>query len=231
MKILNIVKFYLSEYCHATWLYFEAIICAVFLFFTLFSTNAALITAPDVYINIGIISIISSFFTAMRILDRETNPRIYVMLTKKISRREYLISKLTASSILSGIIILALFSLEFFLTSANKEYSILEGYFRFIPIFGVIIICSAVVTLFSRLVMKNPFSIGWAVIVMILSFAQPPGFLNYMLPPVQQLIKSSFKNPEQAFLFYLPLCLLYSSFIFLTASYFFKKRELNYEQN
>lgn len=231
MKILRLAAFTAVEYYRATWLYFESILVAVFLFFTLLSTNYAFLTAQDVYMNIGIFSVVGTFFTSLRIVGRETNPRIYVILTKAVSRREYVAAKLAASSALSCAIVALMFALEYALTSAKSQFGPFEAAARLAPVFVVVLISAATVVLFSKLVMENPHSIGWAVVALTLGFAQPPGFVNYVAPPIQQLVKMSFNRFEPSGLVYVAAGLAYIAAVFLASSYLFKRRELNYEKD
>jgi len=231
MKIFSLAVFGMVEYYRSTWLFFESILIAVFLFFTLLSTNYALLSAQDVYLNIGIFAVVGTFFTSFRLLERETNPRIYVVLTKNVSRREYIAAKFSAAFTVSAAITTALFALEYFLTSAKNQFGPFEAALRLTPAYLVIIISAMTVVLFSKLVMENPLSIGWAIVILMMGFAQPPGVLNYLAPPVQQLVKMSFNPFEILDCLYIFFGFLYSTMAFFAASYLFKRRELNYEQN
>lgn len=221
-----LVKFTLREYYRATGFVCEAFTVCLFVF--LFSDHYWLLKPFDVYFGIGMFALTASFLTTYRIAGREANSRIYIILTKKVSRRQYLLAKLEAAFAIAAAAITALFVLGYCLCDVSGSYPPVEALARLIPIYAAALAVSAITLYFSKIVYDNLIA---AIILIIFSFAHPPGFLNFVLPPLQQLIKMSFNAFAPYDLIYIFWGAAFAAFFYASAVRVFKRRELDFEKN
>lgn len=226
MAVVSLIKFTLHEYYLATGFICEVLTACLFIF--LFSDHYWLMKAFDIYFGLGMFAVTAAFLTTYRIAGREANPRIYIMLTKGVSRREYLLAKLSAAFIVFAAMITALFALGYYLCDVKSEFAFFEALARLSPIYITAMATAAATLFFSKIVRDN---IVAALIVIIFSFAQPPGILNYMLPPLQQLVKMSFGDITPYKAVYIFWGLFFIAAFFTAAVRVFEKRELDFDKN
>lgn len=225
MKQLYLALFTLKEYYRATWLYAEVILVVIAI--TLFLDHYWLLRADDIYLALGIFAQVSGMFTTLRVTNREMNPRIYILLTKALTRRDYLVGKLIAITIIDGVIIFLLFLTTFFFTQLGAEVAFFAGLVRLLLIYLVLLLTEVIMLCFSPLVTgKRLFLVG--VTLIILGFYQPVGILSYILPPIQQLIKSSHSQLGFSLLQEFLLSGIHLALFYWLSCRFFSKRELNY---
>jgi len=221
-----LAKFMLREYYRATGLACETLTACLFIF--LFSDHYWLLKPFDIYFGLGMFAVTASFLTTYRVAGREANSRIYIILTKKVSRRQYLLAKLEASFAIVAAATAGLFILGYCLCDIRSSFSFVEAALRLIPIYVAALAVAAITLFFSKIVYSNMIS---AIVLIIFSFAHPPGFLNYILPPVQQLIKMSFNVFEPYGLIYVFWGVLCAAFFYAAAVRVFRARELNFDSD
>jgi len=227
MNSYRLSLFTLTEYIRSTGLYFEALIAFMVVFFLEYMYW--LRTPEEVYMWLGIFACASGFFTTLRIAARDAGPRIYEIITKNITRKQYLTGKILAATILDAVFIIALFIPSYFLTTTGKIYSFPEASFRLIPIFLILLMTSVITAFFSKLVTGGQNAIAACITLLLFSLAQPDGVFNYIAPPVRFLIKMATGPFELVQACYLVLALLNIVFFYAAAVIYFKKRELNYD--
>ncbi len=226
MKTAVLIRFTLLEYYRATGFTCEAFMACLFVF--LFSDQYWLLKASDIYLGLGIYALCSMFLTTVRIIGRETNPRIYILLTKDISRRSYLVAKLAAVFIIYFISIALLLLLAYRFCDISSDFHFWEAFARLAPIYLAALLCAVITVFFSKLVYDNIIA---AVVLLIFSFAQPPCFINYLLPPLQQLIKMSYTGFSPYKTLYLLWSVVFISLFFIASVKVFDGRELNFDKN
>lgn len=224
MKIVDIANFTFKEYLKATGLYFEVALAVLFL--TVYSYMWWTLRSDEVLLALGIFSMMIAFFTTNRIAKREQNPRIYILMTTSITRSQYLLGKLLAIFLVDVIFVFVLFIIGYFNTQMVVELSVLEGLFRLIPIFMVLVVSISLSILFSGLVLKRS-SFFIAIIALIAGFVQPLKFT--LILPIQQLIKTSYTEIKLVDLSWYLVAIFDILLLVLIAIYFFERRELDYE--
>jgi len=227
MNSYRLALFTLIEYIRSTGLYFEALIAGMVVFFLEYMYW--LRTPEEVYMWLGIFACASGFFTTMRLAARDAGPRIYELITKNITRREYLTGKILAAVILDAAFIIALFISGYLLTATGKVYSFPEAAFRLIPIFLILLMTASITAFFSKLVNGSGNAVAACVTLLLFSLTQPDGAFNYIAPPVRFLIKMA-TGPFGAFeAYHIALAIITIALFYAAAVIFFKKRELNYD--
>ncbi len=224
-EIFSLVKFTLLEYYRATGLICEAFITCLFIF--LFSDKYWLLKPFDVYFGLGIFAMTASFITTFRVAGREANLRMYIILSRNVSRSRYILAKLTASVIITASMIMCLFCLGYCLCDIRSSFLLVEALIRLAPIYIVSFATVAITLFFSKIVYGSMLS---SIVLIIFSFTHPPGFLNYFLPPFQQLIKMSFGVFKPYFFVYIFWGVFCIAFFLMAALRIFKSRELNFEK-
>ncbi|HNY10903.1 MAG TPA: hypothetical protein PKK26_04850 [Candidatus Wallbacteria bacterium] len=227
MNSYRLALFTLIEYIRSTGLYFEALIAGMVVFFLEYMYW--LRTPEEVYMWLGIFACASGFFTTLRLAARDAGPRIYELITKNITRREYLSGKILAAIILDCIFLLALFIPCYFLTTTGKVYSLPEASFRLIPIFLILSMTVAITAFFSKIVTGSQNAIAACVTLLLFSLAQPDGAFNYIAPPVRFLIKMATGTFGAFEAYHAVLALITTALFYAAAVSCFKKRELNYD--
>jgi len=225
MGMVHLAVFTLKEYCRANWLYMETFLVAVLLFF--YGKEYWMLGTQDVFPILSFFALAAATLTTLRITGRETNTRIYILLTKKLSRCTYLCGKALAIFLLDGLYILGLFVLTFKFTKVSAELTLIESLIHLIPVFLVLILAESVFLFFSALVLRNPiFLVG--LILVILGVNHPSAVPVYFFLPIQQLIKSSYMpgglSTETGL-----LAIFFIAFFFALACWVFSSRELDYK--
>ncbi|MDQ7095351.1 hypothetical protein REC12_17305 [Desulfosporosinus sp. PR] len=227
MKIINLAIFTLTDYFRRTWFYAEIILVAILLF--LFRDTYRLLGKNDIYPALGMFSIVLSAVTVWRIASLETNPRIYILLTKAISRTSYPSGKILAAFSLNALIVILLFIAGFFCTAVKEQLSFPNGLARLIPLGFILLMANLIMLCCSSLVFSK-LSFFWGILLLILGTVQPFSSTGYLFPPIRQLIAGSYASFDIHLIFSCLLALGYIVLFYFLALYFFKKRELNYEQ-
>jgi hypothetical protein len=189
-----------------------------------------LIRKEYAYVALGALASCLGIITTIKVTNRETNPRIYMHMTRTISRFQYLEGKLIAILFLDSSILLGMYLLAFRFTRLNAQMSFIEGLINMIPIILVLVISIMITLLTSRLLTNKTYYYLLGASFIILGFSQPSKKLGYILPPIQQLIKGSFSRSLADMKFELLLALFYIAGLGLLIKLMFDKRELNYEQ-
>lgn len=227
MKELNLAWFTIKEYYRSTWLLTEGLAVGVTLF--LASYMYWTLHGREVFLALGIFIIILAVLNTYRLTSRETNPRIFVIMTKGLKRREYLTGKAVAALLIDLLPVLLLFLMGYFMTRMKMEYPFFESIARLVPLIIALILSQAVALCFSPLV-RDKRAVMISMVILILGFVQPITGLEYLLPPLQQLIKISYSPWQGLWWYYLALAVVYIVLFYGLACYFFKRRELDYEQ-
>ena len=225
MGSVYLALFSLKEYFRASFLYMETLLLAVVLFF--FGKRFWELGAQDVFPVLGFFALVVTIVSTLRITGRETNSRIYILMTKKLSRLTYLCGKALAVFLLDGLFVLGLFVLAFVFTKLGAEISLTAAVLRLIPIMFVIILTESVFLLFSALVLGNPVFIA-GIVLSVLGVNQPDYIPVYLLLPFKQLIRSSY-IPRSISVESGLLTAFYITLFFALACLIFSRRELDYK--
>lgn len=225
MGSIYLALFTLKEYFRATFLYLETLLLAVVLFF--FGKQFWELGAGDVFPVLGFFALALTLVSTLRITGRETNPRIYSLMTKKLSRITYLCGKALAVFLLDGLYVLGLFVLAFAFTKLGSELTLAAALLRLVPILLVIILTESVFLLFSALVLSRTVFIA-GIVLSVLGVNQPDYIPVSLLLSFKQLMQSS----------YIPgsfgvesglLTAFYIVLLFALACLIFSRRELDYK--
>lgn len=226
MRPLFVALFTLREYRRSTWFYLELLVILVII--GLFRQNYWDLGKQDVYSILGFFTIIVTPLTTLRILRLETNARIYIILTKSLSRVEYLLGKVLAALILDGFMILVLFFICFKLTRLHLEVTWADALIRVLPIYLILLMTLFLFLFLSPLVFRGIyFLIGIA--YLILGVDQPEQIPPFLLLPISQLIKLCYSDTGVIFTREIFQGLIYAVLLLTLAIFCFKCREINYE--
>ncbi|MEG6570524.1 ABC transporter permease subunit [Thermoanaerobacterium thermosaccharolyticum] len=230
MKIMNLAIFTIHEYFRATGFYVELLVVGTFLYFGYGNTfyNKTM-PVDEAYFIMGLISCILAIVTTYRITNRERNRRIHIIMTKALSRFDYITGKAIAAFVIDFVLLMIVFVITYFYTRVSKEYSFSMAIITMIPILLIYFQVEAIILFLSPInINKSAFMIGF--IPIILGFYQPYGILKYILPPIQQLIKISYsgfiKSSDYGIF---ALSLLYIIIFFYLSCTVFKNREIDYD--
>ncbi|HZW81880.1 MAG TPA: hypothetical protein VFF14_00480 [Candidatus Deferrimicrobium sp.] len=227
MKIIYLSVFTLKDYFRRTWLSAEIIMIAILIL--LYLDQYWLLSKSEVYPALGIFSLVLVTVNSLRMTNLETNSRIYVPLTKALSRGDYIAGKAVAVLSLDTAILTLMYVLSFLLTSVKQQFSFATGLFHLIPLLGVLLIAEGIILCCSPLV-SHKLSFFWGVLILVFGSAQPWKITTYVFPPIKQLIISSYENNNLLTLSQYFLAIVYIVGFYSLALYLFGKRELDFEQ-
>lgn len=226
MKKIALAIFTVQEYLRGTWFFAEVLFTAIMLF--LHSDGYWDLKANEVFLSLGIFAIVIASLTTFRVTNRETNQRIYIILTKAITRRDYVLGKIIAILLINSLFLLIVFFIGYEVTKLGTQYSFFEALGRLGLIILVALLTQMIALCFSPLIKaKSAFPIGLGLI--ILGFYQPMEALNFVLPPIQQLIKASYKPLNNNLILPMVLMGFYLVIFYFLTTRFFEQRELDYE--
>jgi len=230
MKKINLSIFTICEYFRATGFYAELLIVGAFLYFGYGNTfyNKTM-PVDEAYFIMGLISCILAIVTTYRITNRERNRRIHIIMTKALSRFDYITGKAIAAFVIDFVFLMIVFVVTYFYTRVSKEYPFSMAIITMTPILLIYFQVEAIILFLSPInTNKSAFMIGF--IPIILGLYQPYDILEYILPPIQQLIKISYSRFITAYNFgVFALSLLYIIIFFYLAYIVFKNREIDYD--
>lgn len=227
MRPFYVALFTLKEYRRSTWFYLELLAILVTLY--LYRQNYWGLGKQDVYFVLGLFTVVITPLTTLRLLRYEKNPRIYILLTKRLSRFEYMVGKALAAVILDGILIIMLFVISYIFTGFHNEFTLLMAFVRMTPLFLVLIMTVLLFLLLSPLILHGAFFL-LGIAYLILSVSQPEQIPSYFLLPIKQLIKLCYANQPMGLTLDVLQGVIYAIVFFLVAVLCFNLKEINYEQ-
>jgi hypothetical protein len=189
-----------------------------------------LIQKEYAYVALGALACCLGVISTVKVTNRETNPRIYMHMTRTVGRFQYLEGKLIAIFLLDSSILLGIYLLAYKFTRLSVQMSFIESLIRMIPIVLVLMISIMITLLTSRLLTNKTYYYLLGASFIVLGFSQPSTKLSYVLPPIQQLIKGSFSKSLVDMKAEFLLALFYIVGLGVLTNLIFNKRELNYEQ-
>lgn len=225
-KRIALANFTIKEYMRGTWLSAETVLIVSVMF--LYSHYYWKLEAHEVFLALGVFSIIIAILTTLRVSKRELNPRIYIMLTKAITRKDYICGKIIAILAIDIIFLLVLFIIGFSLTKLGSQLSLGGALVRFSLNLPVLLLAEMITMLFSPMIISKT-AVPFGLTLTILGLYQPSEILKVVLPPFRQLIKATYSNWGNEFFYDVFLSTVYLILFWYLINYLFDRREIDFE--
>lgn len=225
-KKIALANFTIQEYLRGTWLSAETILTVSVLF--LYSHYYWKLEAHEVFLALGVFSIIIGILTTLRVMTRELNSRIYILLTKAITRQDYVSGKIIAIFVIDIIFLIILFVIGFSFTKLGSQFTLGEALIRLSLNLSVLLLAVMITVLFSPLIISKS-AVPFGLTITILGLYQPSEILQFVLPPFRQLIKATYSDWGHQLFYSVILYVVYLILFWYLINYLLDRREIDFE--